>query len=155
MEEPKKNLNVAESLEISDEVAVLTRGASMRPMLREHRDLTIIKRLNCKPRRGDVLLYRKQGFDFLVLHRVIRVKKQGYIIRGDNNYYTEYDVKDSDIVGILEEFYRDGKYFNCKNSLRYHIYVFWILNSYFIRYFYIKAVRPILLFLKKGIDKLK
>ena len=89
------------------------RGASMMPMLREKRDLAVIDPLptdkNGSPlrcRKYDVVLY-KRG-DKYVLHRILKVLPEGYIICGDNNYWREYDIGDDSIIGVLTGFVRTG-----------------------------------------------
>ncbi len=133
-----------EVLSISNEVAVMTSGTSMRPMLRQHKDVVVIERVNRKLKKNDVPLYRRDGAEKLVLHRIVKIKDGRYIIRGDNNYYTEYDITDDNIVGVLKEFYRDGKYYNCATSKVYKLYSFWILHSYPLRYFWRIRLKPFL-----------
>lgn len=144
--------DAAAALEFEETVSVLTRGTSMRPMLREHRDLVVIEKLKGVPRVNDVLLYRKKGFEELVLHRLIKIKNGRYVFRGDNNYFTEYDVTDEDIVGILKEFYRDGKYCSCQNK-KYRLYSFYIMHSYGARYLWKRIIRPFLSKIKHKIIK--
>ena len=43
-----------------------------------------------------------------VLHRVIRVLPEGYLIRGDNCLTTER-VQESQVIGVLTGFYRDDR----------------------------------------------
>lgn len=138
--------NADEALKEQPEVAVLTSGASMRPMLRQHRDVVVITRLNGHVlKRGDVPLYRKDGFEKLVLHRIIKCQADGgYICRGDNNYFTEYDIRPENIVGILKAFYRDGVYFDCQKSFKYKLYSFYILNTYTVRRIWKCRLRPFL-----------
>lgn len=83
-----------------------TRGISMRPMLKSGRDVIVIE-----PKRGrlnplDVALYRR-GSDY-VLHRVIAVTPEGYVIRGDNTYEDEL-VPENAVIGVLTEFFSKGK----------------------------------------------
>ncbi len=148
-----KKLNADELLEISEEVHVLTSGISMRPMLREHRDVAVIERVNRKLKKNDVPLYRRAGCDKLVLHRILKVTDNGYVIRGDNLYQNEYDVTDDDIVGVLKAFYREGKYYDCATSKIYHIYI--VLNrlSYPIRYSWRIKIKPFLAKIKHLIFK--
>lgn len=142
------NLKTAgKALEISDEISVLTSGVSMEPMLRQHRDLVIIKRTDRPFKKGDVVLY-PNGKGAFVLHRIISFKNNSPIIRGDNNYFTERDVKLESIVGILKEFYRNGKYVNCEKSLIYKLYTFYICHSYPLRYFWKKKAVPFLVKIK-------
>ncbi len=83
-----------------------TRGVSMEPMLRQSRDLVTIRVLASRLKKYDVALY-KRG-DAYVLHRVIAVKKDHYLIRGDNTYALE-NVPGSAVIGVLTGFQRKGK----------------------------------------------
>lgn len=89
-----------------------TRGVSMRPMLRENRDLVIIRVPGSRLKKYDVALYKRGKYT--VLHRVIRVEKDHYLIRGDNTYRMEI-VPDSAVIGVLSKFQRDGKEISVEN----------------------------------------
>lgn len=149
----KNNVNADEALKISSEISVLTSGISMEPMLREHRDIAVVERVNRKLKKNDVPLYRKAGCSQLVLHRIIKITDNGYVIRGDNLYRKEYDVKDKDIVGVLKAFYRKGKYYDCATSKKYHIYI--VLNrlGFPFRYFWAIKLKPFLAKIKHLIIK--
>ncbi len=124
------SLNSAEEVLKNNETSYfLTSGASMKPLLRTHKDIVVISRTSRPVSVGEVVLYRKTGADKLVLHRIIGVKQEGtYIIRGDNTYSNEY-VPQSDILGVMTAVYRSGKYIDCKKSVLYKIYV--KLNGFF------------------------
>ena len=65
-------------------------GRSMMPLLREHRDIMIIKaRPEGRLKKYDAVLY-KRG-DHYILHRILSVRNDGYVICGDHNYRREYD----------------------------------------------------------------
>ena len=81
------------------------RGVSMRPMLRQDRDLVIIEPASSPLARYDVALYRR-GTSY-VLHRVVGHTEGGYLIRGDNTYSTE-KVAAGDVLGVLVGFQRNG-----------------------------------------------
>ena len=83
-----------------------TRGVSMEPMLRQDRDLVIIRIPGSRLKKYDVALY-KRGKDY-VLHRVIEVMQDHYLIRGDNTYAVE-TVPDEAVIGVLTGFQRKGK----------------------------------------------
>ena len=87
--------------------AGLTTGVSMRPMLRTGRDTILISPVDGRLKRYDVPLY-KRG-DVYILHRVIRVCEDGYVIRGDNCLTSER-VSDEQIVGVLSGFRRGQSY---------------------------------------------
>ena len=59
-------------------------GVSMLPLLRQGRDLFIVeKRGPDRMRVGDVVLYRRPP-DHYVLHRIVAVRENDYVILGDN-----------------------------------------------------------------------
>lgn len=118
----------------------LTSGASMRPMLRQHKDVTVVAPVNRPLKKGDVVLYPGNNGSF-ILHRIMRISGDTLIIRGDNNYFTER-VKRETVIGILKEFYRDGKYINCNDNFKYRMYTFYICHSYCLRYVWKKCIRP-------------
>lgn len=99
-----------------------TRGVSMEPMLRQNRDLVVIQAPALRLKKYDVALY-KRGKDY-VLHRVIGVGEDHYLIRGDNTYVLE-TVPDSAVIGVLTGFQRKGKQVSADNR-GYRLYVrFW------------------------------
>ncbi len=129
-----------------------TRGISMYPMLREGKDIVVIKPPVFPLKKHDVPLYRRKAYDKLILHRIIKTPKNGvYIIRGDNTYEKE-TVKETDIVGVLSGFFRNGRYCGCSGA-RYGVYVFFMRLFYPARYVWKKALRPILSKIKHGILK--
>ena len=73
------------------------------PMLRNRKDTVIIRPLTGKLKKYDVVLYRKR--DMYVLHRIVKIMSEGYIICGDNCINLETDVTDEQIIGKLEGFY--------------------------------------------------
>ena len=79
----------------------------MEPMLRQNRDLVVIQVPNSVLGKFDVALY-KRGNSY-VLHRVIDVCDDHYLIRGDNTYSAE-KVPHSDVIGVLISFQRKGRY---------------------------------------------
>jgi Peptidase S24-like. len=86
-----------------------TKGVSMQPMLQQNRDLVIIQAPVCRLKKYDVALYKRD--DQYILHRVVKVMPDHYLIRGDNTYSLEY-VPDSDVIGILMGFQRKGKQYS-------------------------------------------
>ena len=136
--------NAEELLKTQDEVMTRTKGASMRPLLRQGRDIVVIKSPQFPLKAGDVPLYRVEGKEELVLHRILKADKDGtYIIRGDNLFLKEY-VSESQIVGVMKAFYRDGRYCDCEKSCKYKLYI--ILNrvSFPLRYLWKCMLRPML-----------
>ena len=84
-------------------------GTSMLPFIRQGRDLIVISQ---KPegrlRRYDVPLYRRSSGQY-VLHRILKVRKQDYVLCGDNRWKREFGVTDDQIIGVLTAIVRDGR----------------------------------------------
>lgn len=95
-------------------------GISMYPMLRNRRDTVIISPVDGRLKKYDIPLYRRG--DAYVLHRIVRVLPESYIICGDNCMELEYGITDEQIIGVLTSFYRDDKMADI-NGFLYGIYV--------------------------------
>ena len=88
--------------------ASVTSGTSMRPLFKTHRDVVIVKKPEGELKKYDVALYRGPSGGSYILHRVIGVKEDVYLIRGDNTFVVER-VPKGWVVAVLTEFNRAGK----------------------------------------------
>lgn len=103
------NTTYEEYLEEFGELTYSNVGISMLPMLKQGRDLfTVRKKTAERCRKYDVVLYRRPP-DQYVLHRVVKVRKNDYVICGDNCYNLEYGITDNDIIGVLTSFVHKGR----------------------------------------------
>ena len=117
-------------------------GVSMLPLLRQGKDLFFIEKKGAERCRvGDVVLYRRKCQ--YVLHRVIEVRPEDYVILGDNCYVKEYGIKDSDILAVMTSFIRNGREHSV-NELAYKIYSFVWLKLAPIRIFLRHKIFPAL-----------
>lgn len=106
-------------------------GASMMPLLRQRRDIIEITKKDAgRCKKYDVVLY-KRGNRY-VLHRILRVLSDGYIIAGDHNVFIETDIKDEDILGVMTRVVRSGKTITPDN-IYYKIYVHLWCDCYPLR----------------------
>ncbi len=96
-----------------------TVGVSMFPMLRNRRDTIIVMPYEGRLNKYDVPLY-KRGTSY-ILHRIIEVRPDSYVIRGDNCIQKEYGITDEQILGVLTGFYRGSKKINM-DGLGYKLY---------------------------------
>ena len=145
--------NVEELLKTRDEVMTRTRGISMRPLLRQGRDIVVIKKPQFPLKVGDAPIYKVKNKKELVLHRILKVNDDGsYIIRGDNLFFKEH-VFENQIVGVMRAFYREGKYCECEKSLKYKVYVFLNRISYPLCCLWSVRLRPLLSKIKHKIFK--
>ena len=147
-----EGISISEILKTEGEVMQSTSGTSMYPMLRHRRDMVIIEPVNRKLKKHDVPLYVLPSGK-LVLHRILKVTDNGYIIRGDNLYEKEYNITDNNIIGVLKAFCRNGKYYDCATSKKYHAYIVFSRLSYPLRYMWKKVIHPILSKIKHTIFK--
>lgn len=142
---------VEQKLQTQETVAFLTRGASMSPLLRTHKDIVVISKAKHPLKVGEVPLYKVSGVKNLILHRIIDVAPDGtYIIRGDNTYKKEY-IPQENVVGVMTAVYRGGKYIDCANSKFYKFYVKLNRFLYPLRWLWKTKIRVSLSFIKRKI----
>lgn len=100
------NKNIEEILKKEQVFCSTTVGISMFPMLRNRRDTIIISKCSGRLKKYDVPLY-KRGEEY-ILHRIVEVRPNDYVIIGDNCIQKEY-VTNEQIIGVLIGFYRGEK----------------------------------------------
>lgn len=96
-------------------------GDSMQPLIRQGRDLLIIEKPEGRLKKYDVPLYKRDSGKY-VLHRIMKVRKDDYVICGDNRYRMEYGITDRNIIGVLTAVVRNGRELHV-TDIRYRIYV--------------------------------
>ena len=147
----KTKFTIEEILEQDGKYIGPTVGVSMLPMLKNRRDTIVVlpKKERLKPL--DVALY-KRGDDY-VLHRVLSLLDDGYLIRGDNCYSDEY-IKEENVIGVLSEFFQKDKHFFCEDK-KYLSYAKRRVKNYPIRRFFVlsfvkmkNAIKIVLKFFK-------
>lgn len=98
-----------EYLEKNGELTYTNVGVSMLPMIKQGRDLfTLKKKTDERCKKYDVVLYRSKKGQY-ILHRVVKVRQNDYVILGDNCLNKEYGITDADILAIMTGFVRRGK----------------------------------------------
>ena len=133
MESHNDITSIKDALEKEGVVITNPMGDSMYPMLAQGKDSIVVKKLCCPPKENDVVLYLRDSGKY-VLHRVIKVLPDGYVIRGDNCCGNEYDIKDRHLIGVLVGFYKKDKYVDCEKSKAYKAYIYLNRYTYYIRY---------------------
>ena len=114
-------------------------GDSMRPLIRQDRDLLIIEKPKGRLKKYDVPLYRRDSGQY-VLHRILKVRDSDYVICGDNRYCKEYGITDRHIIGVLTAVVCNGREMPI-TDLRYRMYVHLWCDLFPIRAFILKARR--------------
>ena len=142
-------VGLEESLNKNGIYVTTTRGYSMNPMIVEGRDKVVIVPPKFTLKKYDVPVYRKMGH--YTMHRIVKVTKKGYIICGDNRAVLEKNVREEDIVGMLDGFYQGDKYIDRqdKEFLQYGVDAVKSLPKRRIKHFIKRVVRKIKRMIKK------
>ena len=128
------------------------KGNSMYPMMLHQRGIAEIVPVTRPLKKYDIPLYMCDYKEDLVLHRILKVRENDYIIRGDNTFVYEYIPKEN-VVGVLRAFYKNGKRIDCATSKGFKIYSFFIIRVNFFRKVWVKGLRPFLSGIKHKILK--
>ena len=128
----KDGMTFEEEIERRGNLVYRNVGDSMMPLLRQGKDLLVVVR---KPKerlkRYDVPLYKRDNGQY-VLHRILKVRKNDYVLCGDNRWQREYGITDRHIIGVLSAVIRDGKEISV-SDYRYQIYVHLWCDFFYVR----------------------
>lgn len=112
-------------------------GYSMMPFLRQKKDvIEIVKKGTERCQKYDVVLY-KRGKKY-ILHRILKVLPDRYVVAGDHNTILDPPVTDDMILGVMTRVIRGGKSITPDN-IWYKIYVHLWCDFYPIRVFLLKT----------------
>ncbi len=89
-------------------VSLIISGSSMSPFLIHQRDTVFFKKPDKPLKVGDIVFFQRENKQF-VLHRIYKIKKEGYYIVGDNQTEIEGPVKEEQIFAIVTKVKRKGK----------------------------------------------
>jgi signal peptidase I len=126
-----------EQLAKNGKLIYTNRGDSMMPLIKQDRDLLIIKPVHGRLKKYDVPLYKRDSGQY-VLHRILKVRKNDYVICGDNRWVKEYGIRDRHIIGVLTAVVRNGKEISV-NDWKYKVYVHLWCDFFPVREFVLKA----------------
>ena len=124
---------VEELLKAGEQVTILVRGNSMRPLLRDGRDKVVLRRCtDTDIRKGAVMLFRYRGAH--IMHRVVKIEGDVVIFEGDGNFKMQEIAMRRDIVAVVEAVVRpSGRRIECRGRhwrLMSHL---WLLQTSFER----------------------
>lgn len=138
--------SIKEILETTGKYSGLTCGRSMEPLIHHQRDTIIVVKNKGRLKKYDIPVYVTNSGKY-IMHRVVKVLDNGYVIVGDNLLRREYVTEDM-ICGVLVGFYKNGKkYVDLQNSTAYKIYSrIWVA---------LLPVRPALLLITRGFSYIK
>lgn len=128
----QKKFTYEEILDTHGKLIYKNVGTSMMPLLRQNHDLMIIeKRPQGRLKKYDAVLYKSVGGRY-ILHRILKVGKEDYIICGDHCIHREFGIKEEQILGVLTAVVRDGKTIEVTDK-KYLFYVHLWCDFFYIR----------------------
>lgn len=113
-------------------------GNSMYPLIRQDKDIMIIEKATGRLKKYDVPLYKRDDGKY-VLHRILKVRKNDYVICGDHCYVKEYGITDTKIIGVLKSVIRNGKEVKT-TDFKYRVYTHLWCDCFYIRAFILRSV---------------
>ena len=125
-----------EEIEKSGKIIYINVGDSMMPFIKQGRDVFVISRAEGRLKRYDVPLYKRDSGQY-VLHRILKVRENDYVICGDNRCSREYGITDRHIIGVLTGIIRDGREIPVTDR-KYRIYVHLWCDFFPVRAFFIR-----------------
>lgn len=136
---------IKEAVEENGIYTGLTSGTSMEPLIHHQKDTIIVVRPQGRLKKYDIPVYLCGGK--YIMHRVIKVCGDHYVIVGDNLIRKEY-VTDDMIIGVLRGFYKNGKkYIDLETNVAYKAYSrIWVA---------LLPVRPAYCFARRAVNKIK
>lgn len=96
------------------------KGTSMLPFINE-KHYVILKKVD-SIKKNDIVFYRRDSGQY-VLHRIFKVKKDHYVLLGDNQVYREYPIYKKQIIGKVIAVCKGEKIHHLK-GLKYKLYIF-------------------------------
>ena len=117
---------VEEVLASGSEVQLRVKGSSMRPLLRNERDVVVLapRRPGQPLRCGEIVLFRYRGRH--ILHRIVRIDGERLTLAGDGNYRQKERIRPGDITAYVDSIERNGRHIDY-GSVRWHLLTAWSL----------------------------
>ncbi|MCE2617184.1 MAG: S24/S26 family peptidase [Phocaeicola sp.] len=113
----EKYISMLRSLvEEERDVSLLISGSSMAPFLIHHRDTILFGKPDRPLRRGDMVFYQRSTGQF-VMHRIYKVKIDGYYVVGDAQTEIEGPLNKNQIFAIVKKVQRKGKWIGPNNFM--------------------------------------
>lgn len=137
---------IVQKLEQNGTVSLPAMGRSMHPLFRHGRDqVTLVGVWERNLRKYDMILYRRPNGQY-TLHRIVGVREDGYVLRGDGQLCNEYQVSRDWVIARVDGFHRENRSYSCAHW-GYRGYVMVWMNTVWVRRGFSMA--------KRGLGKLR
>lgn len=114
-------------------VSTIVSGGSMIPFLASGRDYVFLEKPRKPLKTGDIVLFTRKNGDY-VLHRIKRIRPEGYYLIGDRQTYTEGPVDQSCIRCVAVKVRRKGKILTPKS------FCWWFFSHLWIRTIFLRPL---------------
>ena len=111
---------IEQELNTTGRILRTTIGTSMEPMLKERQNIVVLEKAENILKKYDIALYRRPNGQY-VLHRVLKVRKNDYIICGDNLWKKEI-VPHKWVLAYATGYYKNGRLISLDNE-KYQKYI--------------------------------
>lgn len=123
-------------LDETGQLAYTIRGFSMRPLLRQGKDVVVINKHEEHCKKYDTVLFLRRNGQY-VLHRILKKNGDRYWIVGDNCIVGEM-VEEDQIIGILTSIKRGNRTINV-TDWHYRLYTHIWCDIYPVRFFLLRV----------------
>ena len=107
---------IREKLSMGGSVIIKPKGPSMMPLIRQGIDEVELSPLpSGRLKKYDIPFYKRKNGQF-VLHRIVGVKKDGYVLCGDNQNELEFGITEDMILAVVTRINRDGEFFDVSDK---------------------------------------
>ena len=107
---------IREKLSTGGRIIIKPKGTSMLPLIRQGVDeVELAPPPNVRLKKYDIPFYKRKNGQF-VLHRIVDVKKDSYVLCGDNQTELEYGITDDMIIAVVTRINRGGEFFEVSNK---------------------------------------
>lgn len=110
-----------EALEKGQDFKMPVRGTSMLPCICDKDYVVLTKPESLK--KNDVIFYVRENGQY-VLHRIYQVKKDYYVLMGDNQCFKEYPIYPNQVLAKVKEVVINGEKVDNLTSFRYKLFLF-------------------------------
>lgn len=99
---------IKEVIKSGGEFRMYPKGVSMLPILRQGKDSVVLVKPQFPLQRGQIIFYQRKNGQY-VLHRIVGVNKDNYVLCGDNQTYKEEGITQDMIIAVVNRIYRGEK----------------------------------------------
>lgn len=116
--------NLEEYIQNHGQTVITPIGVSMWPMLRGRRDTVVLEKPEGRLKKYDLPVYRRDNGK-LIMHRVLEVRPDSYVMCGDHHINPEYGIRDEQIIAVMKGFYRGERYISSDDKRYVRYCEFW------------------------------